>query len=77
MDFKNAARLARAFRIEYKDFKATGAPAVLIALSGLVLAAGTMRALREAAPVVPEALREVRALMEIRRAQRERPYLES
>jgi hypothetical protein len=77
VDLKNAARLAKTFRIEFREFKATGAPAVLIALTGLVFTAGAMRALREAAPLVPEALREMRALLEIRRAQRERPFLES
>lgn len=77
MDFKQAARLARAFRIEYRDFKATGAPAVIISVTGLVVAAGLMRALREAAPMVPETLREVRALVEIRDAQRRRGALGS
>jgi hypothetical protein len=77
VDLKKAARLARAFRLEYGGFKATGAPAVIVSLTGLVVAAGLMRAVREAAPMVPETLREVRALMEIREAQRERAALRS
>ena len=77
MDFKKAARLAREFRLEFGGFKATGAPAVIVALTGMVVAVGSMRALREAAPLVPETLREVRAIRAIRQAQRERPYLES
>jgi hypothetical protein len=69
--------MAKSFRLEFGAFRATGAPAVIVAITGLVVAAGTMRALREAAPLVPETLREVRALMAIRQAQRERPQLES
>lgn len=77
MDFKKAARLAQAFSIEYKDFKASGGPAMIVAVTGLVVANGLMRALREAAPLVPETLREVRALVEVREAQRERARLRS
>ncbi len=76
-DFKDLARVAKAFRLEFGGFKATGAPAVIVAATGFVVAAGVMRALREGAPMVPETLREMRALVEVREAQRERARLRS
>ena len=75
MNPKDAARLLRSFRIEYGDFKATGPPAMLVAFSGLVLAIGATRFALAAAPAVPEVLRELRTILEIREAGKERRSL--
>ena len=61
---KGLARVARTFKLESGNFRAQGAPAVLIAVSGLVLAAGVARILTQNATALPETLREAKGLVE-------------
>lgn len=60
--FKNVARVMRTFRIEAGPFRAQGAPAVLVALSGVLVAAAVARAIVTGSDRLPETLREARAL---------------
>jgi hypothetical protein len=64
MEFRDFVRLAKTAKLSFGDFRASGPPAVIIALSGLVLAGGLARALVAGAASLPEALREGRALLE-------------
>lgn len=64
MNLKAIARVARSFKLEIGDIRAQGAPAVILAVSGLVLASGFVRLLNQNAAVLPEALREAKALVE-------------
>lgn len=67
--FRGLARLTRTFTFELGPIRATGVPAVLTAVSGIVLAAGAARALSAQAERLPETLREARALAEAMRPQ--------
>lgn len=60
--FKGVSRVTGTFRIEIGAFRAKGIPAVLVAASGVVLAAGVTRALVRNADRLPETLREARGL---------------
>jgi hypothetical protein len=72
--FKNASRVARSFRIEAGPFRAQGAPAVLVALSGVLVAAAIARAIVTSSDRLPEMLREARALAQ---SMRDAPRLHS
>jgi hypothetical protein len=64
------ARVLRASSIRVGDFRARGVPAILLGVSAVVAVAGTARALRLAAPALPEVLREAKSLVEaVRRDQ--------
>ena len=54
--------MARGFKIETPLFKAQGAPAVLIAVGGLIVGAGIAQALAKGADRLPETLKEARQL---------------
>jgi len=68
MNIKALARLVRGFKIEVGDIRAQGPPAIILAASGLVLAAGIVRLLNQNAAVLPETLREAKALVDSLRA---------
>ncbi len=60
--FRGFARLQRAFTIEIGPLRASGVPAVLIGVTGVVLASGVTAALAKGATRLPETLGEARNL---------------
>jgi hypothetical protein len=64
------ARVLRASRIRIGRVRAMGAPAILIGVAGVILAAGLSRSLRTIAPTLPETLRELKSVLETRRDAR-------
>jgi hypothetical protein len=62
--FRGVARLQRTFTIEFGPLRATGVPAVLIGVSGIILAGGITAALAKSATRLPETLGEARGLAE-------------
>jgi hypothetical protein len=68
MEF-DPARILRASKLRFGNLRAQGAPAILFGVAGVVLAAGLVRALRVAAPTLPETLREAKNLLEATRPQ--------
>jgi hypothetical protein len=60
--FRGLARLVREFRIEIGPIRAQGPPAILVAVTGVVLASGVAAALARSAPQLPETLREANVL---------------
>jgi hypothetical protein len=56
------ARLQRTFSIEIGPFRASGIPAVLIGVTGIILASGVTAALAKGATRLPETLNEARGL---------------
>ena len=65
------ARILRASHIHIgKKIRVRGVPSILLGVSAIVLTAGAMRALRTAAPSLPEALREATKLVDAVRGDR-------
>jgi hypothetical protein len=62
--FRGVARLQRSFTIEIGPLRATGVPAILVGVTGIVLASGVTAALAKGATRLPEALGEARGLAE-------------
>ena len=62
--FRGLARVQRTFSIRVGPFRASGVPAVLIGVTGIVLASGVAAALSKGATRLPEALGEARGLAE-------------
>jgi hypothetical protein len=60
-------RAVRHSKIRLGSLRAQGVPAILLGAAGVVLAAGAMRALRAAAPTLPDSIREIRLLLETNR----------
>ncbi len=60
--FKGLSRVTRTFRLEVGPLKAQGVPAILAAVTGVVLAAGIAKALSQSSDRLPETLREARGL---------------
>jgi hypothetical protein len=60
--FKSLAKVTKTFSLEVGPLRATGVPAVLVGVTGLVLAAGVARSLMQNADHLPETLREARSL---------------
>ncbi|MGA8534069.1 MAG: hypothetical protein WB615_08175 [Candidatus Tumulicola sp.] len=58
------ARLQKTFTIQLGPLRATGVPAILIGVSGIVLASGVSSALSKSANRLPETLGEARGLAE-------------
>ena len=57
------ARILRASHVHIgKNFRVRGVPAILLGVSAIVAVAGTSRALRAAAPALPDVLREATKL---------------
>jgi hypothetical protein len=66
---RGLARVQRTFRIEIGPVRATGVPAILIGVSGIVLASGVTAALAKGATRLPETLGEARGLAEAMNAR--------
>ncbi len=62
--FRGITEMERAYTIEIGPVHATGVPAVLVAVTGLVLAGGLAAMLSKNAARLPETLREARGLAE-------------
>ena len=62
--FRGLARLQRTFTIEIGPLRASGVPAILIGVTGIVLASGITAALAKGATRLPETLGEARGLAE-------------
>lgn len=70
--FKGIARIQQSFTIEVGPIRATGVPAILVAVTGIVVAAGVTSLLSQTARHLPETLREARGLAETLRGDRPR-----
>ena len=77
MKFKDAARLAKSFKIEFGGFRAQGAPAVILAMGGAALAVSAVRLFAANAAVLPETLREAKGLVQALRSSSEPKRLNS
>ena len=62
--FRGLARAAKTFNLEIGPLRATGVPAVLLGVTGIVLASGITAALAKSANRLPETLSEARGLAE-------------
>jgi hypothetical protein len=62
--FRGLDRHYRSFSIELGPLRATGVPAILLGVTGIVLASGIAAALSKSAPRLPETLSEARGLAE-------------
>ncbi|MBV8655772.1 MAG: hypothetical protein JO160_06965 [Candidatus Eremiobacteraeota bacterium] len=62
--FRGLARWQKTFSLEVGPLRATGIPAVLLGVSGIVLASGVTAALAKGATRLPETLSETRGLAE-------------
>ena len=62
--FRGVARVQRTFGIEIGPIRARGLPAVLLGVTGIILAGGVTAALARGATRLPETLGEARALAE-------------
>jgi hypothetical protein len=62
--FRGLARLQRSFTIEVGPLRASGVPAILLGVTGIVLASGVTAALAKGANRLPETLGEARGLAE-------------
>ena len=60
--FRGFARVQRTFTIEVGPLRASGVPAVLLGVTGIILASGVTAALAKGADRLPEALGEARKL---------------
>lgn len=70
MKTRNLAKIFKSFRLHAGGLEAEGVPAVILAWAGIVLAVGLVRALDRNAPVLPEAFREAKGLLEAIRGER-------
>lgn len=59
---RGLARVTKTFQLEVGPLRAQGVPAVLVAVTGVVLAAGVAKALDHSSDRLPETIREARAL---------------
>jgi hypothetical protein len=62
--FRGVARLQRTFTIEIGPVRASGVPAILLGVTGIVLASGVTAALAKGSTRLPETLGEARGLAE-------------
>jgi hypothetical protein len=62
--FRGLARLQNSFSIECGPFRATGVPAILVGVSGIVVASGVAAVLVNGANRMPETLNAARGLAE-------------
>jgi hypothetical protein len=60
--FRGLVRMQRTFTIEIGPLRARGAPAILLGVTGIVLASGITAALAKGASRLPETLGEARKL---------------
>jgi len=66
--FKGLAKVTKTFSLEVGPLRATGVPAILLGITGLVLAGGVARSLMRNAEHLPETLREATSLAAAMRA---------
>jgi hypothetical protein len=66
--FRGLTQMERAYTIEVGPVRATGIPAILVAVTGVVLAGGFAAMLSKNAARLPETLREARGLAETLRS---------
>jgi hypothetical protein len=66
--FRALARVTKTFSLEFGPLRATGVPAVLVGVTGIVLAAGAARILSQHSERLPDTLREARALAQTLRS---------
>jgi hypothetical protein len=69
---KGLARVGATYSIEVGPIRATGVPAILVAVTGIVVGAGVAHMLGRAANRLPETLAEARGLAETLRGDRPR-----
>lgn len=60
--FKGLAKVTKTFSLEVGPVRAQGVPAILVAVTGVVLAGGVAKALMQSSDRLPETLREARSL---------------
>lgn len=60
--FRGLNKLMRSYRLEVGPMRATGVPAILVAVTGIVVAGGVAVALAKSAGRLPETLREAQGL---------------
>lgn len=60
--FRGVARVTRTFSLEVGPLKASGVPAILLGVTGIVLASGVTVALAKSADRLPETLGQARNL---------------
>lgn len=70
--FRGLARVQATFCVEIGPFRATGVPAILVAVTGVIAASGVAGLLSRNAAMIPETLREARGLAETLRGERPR-----
>lgn len=70
--FKGIARMGQTYTIEVGPVRATGVPAILIGVTGIVLASGVAALLSRAGGRLPETLREAQGLAQTLRGDRPR-----
>jgi hypothetical protein len=64
MDFDVLPRLLRASKLRFGGVRAQGVPAILLGVSAVIVAGGLARSIATVAPMLPEALRETKNLLE-------------
>lgn len=69
MVFRGVARVQKTFSFQLGPLRATGMPAILLGIGGIVLAGGLAAALSKSAPRLPETLGEARGLAEAMNAR--------
>ena len=67
--FRGIARVQKTFSFQLGPLRATGVPAILLGVGGIVLAGGVAAALSKSAPRLPETLSEARGLAEAMNAR--------
>lgn len=70
--FRGIARMERAYSIDVGPVHATGVPAILVAVAGVIVAGGFAAMLSRNAARLPETLREARGLAETLRGDQRR-----
>ncbi len=67
--FKGLAKVTKTFSLEVGPLRAQGVPAVLVGMTGVILAAGVARSLMQSSDRLPETLREARSLAQAMRSE--------
>ncbi|MGH7738176.1 MAG: hypothetical protein ACREMP_09970 [Candidatus Tyrphobacter sp.] len=62
--FRGAARVGKTFEISVGPIQARGVPAILVGVTGIVIASGIAAMLAKSAERLPETLAEARGLMD-------------
>jgi len=70
--FRGIARTQETFTIEVGPIRASGVPAILVAVTGVIVAGGIASVLSKSGGRLPETLREARGLAETLRGDRPR-----